>query len=93
MEQRSREQNIEIIRETAIKANSGLIPNAKYQGVRPVRLADVLLAINTKSSLPDNVNIDRNGGVDTTCQWNLRADNLTEQSDECLEFLAALLNQ
>lgn len=81
---------------------------------RPIRLADVLLAIHALE--PDNrppyFNVGCDGGFysvdytypdDQTCKvvhtglggfgagWLLEKDDLTEQTNECLEFLAHLL--
>lgn len=64
----------------------------------PIRLADVLLALafTTKAG---NIAISRQGFFfDFTkpndlmfSEWNLRKDDLLEQSPDCLEFLANLL--
>jgi hypothetical protein len=62
---------------------------------RPIRLADVLLAIGQKYG--DHVL--EFSGVETCSleaarsvrKWNLREDDLTKQSPETLEFLASLL--
>lgn len=65
--------------------------------LRPIRLADVLLAIKNKSILVDitgnfwewrSMNEAPRSFAAT---WNLRKDDLTEQSDECITFLAELL--
>jgi hypothetical protein len=56
---------------------------------RPIRFTDVLLAIK-----PHLTNSHRDQHVLETIvdeKWNLRADCLNDQSDECLEFLVALL--
>jgi|ERR1700735_2616515 len=70
---------------------------------RPIRLADVLLAIG-----PDNqpITVDANGIItsfkanpkdwespifDKQVDWNLRADDLEKQSPETIEFLYDLL--
>lgn len=70
---------------------------------RPLRLADVLLAALTKwRNTPDLKEEPRmwlefvaalcNGSSEFVPQaWNLRKDDLAEQSDECLAFLANLL--
>jgi hypothetical protein len=69
-----------------------------------VRLADVLLAmkdINAEKIWAVDVSCGQffgqsiSGGspiYHKTGIWNLRKDDLTEQSDECLTFLAELLN-
>lgn len=64
---------------------------------RPIRLADVLLAIGEKYG---NHVLEFSGTK--TCsleaariipQWNLRADSLSEQSDETVHFLAELFSK
>jgi len=65
---------------------------------RPIRLADVLLAVPHLKPR-DHRNIVRGqaesagnvGFVTVVCEWNLRKDDLTEQSDECVAFLYELL--
>lgn len=70
--------------------------------VRPIHLADVLLAIENQKEV--TVLIDSLGCFMTVmpgeqpvfvsalkAQWNLRKDTLTDQSDETLEFIANLL--
>ena len=73
----------------------------EYPG-RPIRLADVLLAMT-----PDRqpISVDGNGVVtsykaaadgitpvwDKQSSWNLCADDLTQQSTECIDFLYELL--
>lgn len=64
-------------------------------------LADVLLALGTESKLKINnlggfsileETIKGRQWVDIALpRWNLRNDNLTEQSEECLAFLSELL--
>jgi len=75
---------------------------------RPIRLADVLLAMETAKG-SHHVAVRNDGGIlvregngitsNWSLQWrnpfpvwNLRADNLEEQSDECVAFLAGLLS-
>jgi hypothetical protein len=70
---------------------------------RPIRLADVLLAI-TKAS-PNNHNrvwlksdgrfvLNENGNsLHNPADWNLRKDDLTEQSEECINFIYELLHE
>lgn len=60
---------------------------------RPIRLADVLLAWETKyEELPDQT-IGR--GMEQLwsiyCKWSLRADDLDQQSDETISFIHDLL--
>jgi hypothetical protein len=53
---------------------------------RPIRLADVLLVLfDTKGEA------ERGFILTVVADWNLRADTLDEQSDECVAFLAGLL--
>lgn len=74
---------------------------------REVRLADVLLAIQEESgahalpseedggsteSMKYNAQVWRDRRwSETLYGWNLRRDDLTEQSDECIDFLYQLL--
>lgn len=84
--------NLEIIRKAAIAANpekewvyfryEGGTESTEYE--EPIRLADVLLAI---SLLPPPCN----DYLVSTIGWNLRRDDLAEQSEETLAFLADLL--
>lgn len=73
-----------------------------YEG-RPIRLADVLLAIEARKLWPP-YRIGTHGlffvakevsatprYISTGIQWNLKDDNLDNQSDECKEFLEKLL--
>lgn len=68
---------------------------------RPIRLADILIAIE-KVKLGDVYYSIRTGGeiikgnIETSYEeevsfWNLRTDNLDQQSPECIEFLENLL--
>jgi hypothetical protein len=67
---------------------------------RPIRLADVLLAVQFYD-LPDGYmffNANWRGNVELSglagqkfTPWNLRNDDLSQQSEECIEFLARLL--
>ena len=60
--------------------------NKKYIVERPIRLADVLAAIQNKQRV-------RRDTLDFAKEtnWNLRDNNLDHQSDECKEFLIKLL--
>lgn len=56
---------------------------------RPIRLADVLYSL---TKLPDLEPFDLPGfWIEVIGRYNLRKDTLTDQSDECLAFLANLL--
>jgi hypothetical protein len=62
----------------------------------PIRLADVLLAIGGRN-VKSYYSVHKDGhwcisNFRDLCWWNLRKDDLTEQSDECIAFLADLLN-
>jgi hypothetical protein len=85
----------------------GFTNNTEILG-RPIRLADVLLAIqeadtpmSIETSIIKNLKNDPNNlyiyyrmmdGEHVSFEWNLRKDNLHDQSPECLEFLANLLS-
>lgn len=67
---------------------------------RPIRLADVLLAIPLTEGktwrVTQNgvfVSVEDEWGIETFSeeQWNLHKDDLTEQSDDTINFLANLL--
>jgi hypothetical protein len=63
----------------------------EYQRIgRPIRLADVLWG-KRETLEPIEGHGRYEGEVDITRMWNLRADSLEEQSDECVLFLAELL--
>lgn len=49
---------------------------------RPIRLADVLLAV-------EELTLDR---LELLAFWNLRDDDLTHQPDDCIDFLFSLLS-
>lgn len=77
-------------------------PDAKILGKfeilgRPIRLADVLLAIGKKFYFDSSFKggISRNGGWyengQLLAEWNLRDDDLNHASDECKLFLAGTL--
>lgn len=63
----------------------------------PIRLADVLLAIKSSSKCDTYWEYEAikdvvwGKSMHGEHPWNLRRDNLEEQSDECLQFLAGLL--
>jgi len=68
---------------------------------REIRLADVLLAIDGENELnPISVTSEgqffqydpEEGAIQLSRKyWTLRKDSLTDQSDECLEFLASII--
>lgn len=98
-----RYQQLELIRMAAIKANPDkawdkLLGNKNRRVSVPIRLADVLLAIQatttTKGTTLVNsygIFMDTHFNMDMNAGWNLRQDDLTLQSDECIKFLADLL--
>lgn len=98
LKQGERSLNLALIRQKCIEVRC---PNASRSEVSivvrhpdfKIHLADVLLAINSQSKV--FVEIDMRGrfvvNEDSTELWNLRKDDLTEQSDKCIKFLADLL--
>lgn len=109
---------LEIIRAACIKANHDMqstsviagCPNChEHDGAkitinvdRPVRLADVLLALSTQQvrvqySAGDDARIDYLRVVPDTWEvagsWNLRKDDLTQQSPETIQFIHDLLSK
>lgn len=86
----------DIIRTACVKAN----PDAYEFGIpRLFRLADVLLALQDNEALGDYTNTDgyltfldyTDELPKTAWSWNLRNDDLSQQSPETLKFLAELL--
>jgi hypothetical protein len=95
------------IRDACIKANPEIECRYAHGGfpppgesvckceVRPIRLADVLLA-SQKNMFAIQTLLDGRltaVGDDASSHviWNLRKDDLTLQSNECLEFISSLL--
>ena len=63
---------------------------------RPITLADVLLAIKTGIYIREDGSIYSDEGVPldlhyTGVSWNLKDNNLNNQSEECIDFLYELL--
>lgn len=93
----TRDQQITAIRAACIKANpdTGWSPLQYMLGgevgrvARPIRLADVLLAI-TNLGRPLATR-GRSLMIDALVYWDLMQDDLTQQSDECVAYLAHLL--
>ena len=95
-------KNLQIVRGAVIKANPEIMEirvrklckehgfgNDKCHCIarqRPIRLADVLLAIG-------EIRPDFLLAVGHLASWNLRKDNLEEQSEETINFLASLLEK
>lgn len=99
----TRDEQLNLIRSKCIAANpdKGWVV-AGLEGFNywknkplPVRLADVLLAVNYDHLAP--LAEERRERVkdltvaEIVSRWNLRQDDLTEQSDECILFLSNLL--
>jgi hypothetical protein len=92
-----REQRLQTIRQACITANEDILSR------RPevVRLADILMAVG--QSHPGKVFLISSAGVFASFKaesglnvyqgvgWNLRKDELTDQSDACIDFLYHLL--
>ena len=121
----NKSQKIEAIRKACIEANPMIrvgIPeydiHDEHHGdsERPIRLADVLLAINYHREFAENKrdNLPPFAIQDWGCwmhnvqdelgeafewgeirnkNWNLRTDDLTQQSDECIDFLEKILRR
>ena len=99
----TRDKQLIGIREVCIKVNPGLKPasapknDSQAHTVRPIRLADVLLAMKTKYvdkgyifGVPAWI---KHGGelLFGSYLWNLREDSLDKQSDETIDFIFNLL--
>lgn len=82
----------------------GLPSGGNIKDARSPRLADVLLAIGTAENnalrpFPRDVAVDGRGIISSyfsltdkrSESWNLRNDDLSAQSDECVQFLCELL--
>jgi len=113
-------QNLDLIRQKCIEANpeiderrqvpcpEGMIGCATFHyeiKTRPIRLADVLLAMNKLEHdgsyiisaagifahfKAEGARIDKALRI-LECSWNLRKDDLNEQPKETINFLAGLL--
>lgn len=101
--------NIDLIRQKCVEANPEIEiweEGDNVPDVRPIRLADVLLAIGKIDRLnvdvPQVVFVSARGyfsmltvqhtiDVNYGKQWNLQKDSLEEQDEETLAFLADLL--
>jgi hypothetical protein len=101
-----RGQHIQAIREACINANPAILIREHCGGCEClpqnydvlVCLADVLLAMQATTTVKGSTLINSYGiFMDTHFNmkfenaWNLRNDTLDAQSDECLRFLANLL--
>ena len=91
------EANPEICVKFGDRTEIGTIYNGIKPSCRPIRLADVLLAIK-QSGDEYGYGVFENGNIywnkennRTKTTWNLKDNNLDNQSDECKEFLIKLL--
>jgi hypothetical protein len=94
-----RQEQLDLIRAACIEANPSdttLRDQNSWQGLqikrnygRPIRLADVLEAARKVGygSTEEWLSVI----TDVVTRYDLRQDDLTEQSDECVSFLAQLL--
>ncbi len=102
----TREQKIERIREACVKANKDrYIAWGNDNLDQTIRLADVLLVMREQGvraskivlflgfdvSLDNNINPNYEVSYDHS-YWNLRADDLTLQSDPTIDFLDEVLD-
>lgn len=94
----TREEHIQAIRAACIKVNprnlSGLTESEKVweDAVRAIRLADVLLAKATRDEHGQQTLEELAFECHRVClSWNLRTDDLTAQSDECIAFIHSLI--
>lgn len=99
------EQKLESIRQACIKANPDVYSPTGLEPLlegRPIRLADVLLAIGNMLTIVDcdgnfyqmkmklsdkEPKFEKHLG-----KWNLRIDDLTQQSEAFIDFLHSLLS-
>ena len=93
------------IREACIKANMegfGMVGKVEISPyMRPVRLADVLLAMSQTGTVTKGANFLVNvveighgvggSGLFQDVRWNLKDDNLDNQSSETIDFIHSLL--
>lgn len=92
--------SLDLIREACVKANpeivvwSPTVNEKERKAPRPIRLADVLLAIPEGFALDSQGYFcegDYNGYVPNGLKWNLRNDSLESQSKDTIKFIASLL--
>ena len=102
---KTRQENLQIIRDACVAANpkERVIIGGVLEIITPIRLADVLLAVEGNDTR-DLLRIDEYGvfwignSIEVVrenhkIQYNLRTDDITLQSDECIEFIAGLLDK
>jgi hypothetical protein len=97
---KTQEQKLADIRAACIKANSEIQDwckkhDGKTDGCfscgmssRPIRLADVLLAI---PQIESPIETQLTHRIQVVLRWNLRKDRLEDQSPETLDFIHSLL--
>lgn len=98
------EANPEIVAETWVKPHEDVSLFQQFNAgdgklYRPIRLADVLLAMDRQGDPNYCVTLDGDiwsvkawGYEHKYCTWNLRQDFLDSQSPECIDFLYSLLH-
>jgi len=74
-------------------SNKWFVDNCKIIG-RPIRLADVLLAIGAIDGV--HATVSTKGQIDVhpfngDTVWNLRKDSAEDQSPECIAFISSIL--
>lgn len=97
IEQTALERVSEICFELTLGEEDGLstMPDTN----RPIRLADVLLALNQKSETHWYWSVNTTGAwfdgrqsvTHILCEWDLRNDDLSKQSEETVDFIHGLL--
>lgn len=89
----TREEQLQLIRQKCVEANPEIKNRVHSAFGAIIRLADVLLAIEQTEHWRKGTFLrERKTTIhDVYERWNLRKDDLTQQSDECLQFLADLL--
>jgi hypothetical protein len=93
----TRDEKLQAIKEKCMTANPGRVwvCSEKCHGCMDVRLADVLLTLKA-SSEQDELNLGlplelHHGVKGLLAKWNLRWDDLSEQSDETIDFIHSLI--
>jgi hypothetical protein len=96
-----KQTNLDKIRKACIEANpqghwlqpssAVTAPGSFVPENRPIRLADVLLAIECKFSEPTLPRVSLWGVANTIELWNFRDDNLEHQSEATINFIALLI--
>ena len=87
------QKKLAAIQQKCVEANPE-IENKRWGTERPIRLADVLLAVQKQEyggSPEFRYTCEKLTSGAWHVHWNLRKDDLTEQSEECISFLYDLL--